>query len=448
MNKDGIVRAIDNQAEFIEKLQFEQLSSEVVEQAKLVLLDSIGCMAIGNTQYNDVGAEKGKYCVVGKANREKQIAIFQNGCAMVRNEMDEGNQFAFGHPACHIIPALLAESQEHAQISGREVITALVAAYETACRWGSAAKVKASMHGHGTMQTAGSAAVVSKLNNCKKDDITKAIILANSLPQPTTWTSAFHGDQLRNAYVGLSNQIGANTLQMLQFGVESSIESLVSVWSEVVDGSIDETGLDKLLGEDFYITKNYFKVHAACRYTHSFVDMIQPYLEQGLQADEIESIVIDTYHAASKLSGQSARNSFAARFSIPISLAIKIVYGELTLESLTEEHIHETKVLELANKIFVHENQEYNTLLPDIRKNRMCIQRKDGTCLELETTVTKGDYLEPFSKEEIIQKYRLLTKCVWSQKRQEEILNYIEELDKKDDIQDLFELIGEEMQEG
>lgn len=445
MNKDGIVKAIDNQAEFIEKLQFEQLSSEVVEQAKLVLLDSIGCMAIGNTQYNDVGAENGKYCVVGKANREKQIAIFQNGCAMVRNEMDEGNQFAFGHPACHILPAFLAECQEQKQVSGKEAITALVAAYETACRWGNSAKTKPSMHVHGTMQTAGSAVVVSKLNKCKKDEIVKAIILANSLPQPTTWVSAFHGDQLRNAYIGLSNQVGANTKNMLRMGVESSIDSLVSVWDEVLDGDIEESGLDQLLGKDFYITKNYFKVHAACRYTHSFVDMIQPYMEQGLQPDEIERIDIDTYHAAAKLDGQEARNSFAARFSIPISLAIKILYGELTTKSLEEEHIHDSKVIELASKIFVKEKEEYNKLLPAIRKNRMCICKKDGTFLEQETTVTKGDYLQPFTKEEVIQKFIFLTKSVWSHKRQEKILNYVEMLDKKDSIQELFELIGEEM---
>ena len=30
----------------------------------------------------------------------------------ILNELDEGNQFAFGHPACHIVPAYLAEIEE------------------------------------------------------------------------------------------------------------------------------------------------------------------------------------------------------------------------------------------------------------------------------------------------------------------------------------------------
>lgn len=441
MEKEKLEKAIEEQAAYIASLRFDDLPEAVTEQAKLILLDSIGCIAAGNRPYDGVMANTGNYCVVGKKKSDKTTAIFLNGCAMVRNEMDEGNQFASGHPACHIIPAFLAECQEIKDVSGKEAITALVAAYETSCRWGGSAKTKPAMHVHGTMQTAGAAAVVAKLRKCSKEVTNKAILLANSLPQPTTWQSAFHGDQIRNAYVGLSNEIGAGALRMIDAGIESSMETLSSVWSEVVDGDIDAAGLIKGLGQDYYITKNYFKVHAACRYTHGFADMMQKMTENGLRVEEIERIEISTYHAAAKLRGQRARNSFAARFSIPVALAVKLVYGDLSIGSMAEEHIQDERVRELAGRIFVEENLQYNQLLPVIRKNAMRVIKKDGSVLEMETDVTKGDYLNPFSKEEVIEKFRTLTAEIWSIEKQEEIIRYVSELDQKESMEKLFEML-------
>lgn len=441
MEKEKQEKAIKKQAEFIEALTYEDLPKEVVEQAKLVLLDSIGCMAVGN-QYEGIHTmAQGYYSVVGKMKSEKTTAIFLNGCAMVRNEMDEGNQFASGHPACHIVPAFLAECQESMELSGKDAITALVAAYEVSCRWGSSVKTKPAMHVHGTMQTAGAAVVVGKLRKCSSEEMEKAILLANSLPQMTTWQSAFFGDQIRNAYVGLSNEIGANTYGMIQAGIESSVETLYSVWGDVVDGNIDEEGLIRELGKDYYITKNYFKVLAACRYTHSFVDVMDGFMKDGLRPKDIERIEIDTYHAAAKLSGQQARNSFGAKFSIPVSLAIKMIYGELTTESMTDEHVYDAGVRELAKRIFVHEKPEYNLLLPEIRKNGMKVIKKDGTSLISETEVTKGDYLDPFSKEEVITKFRSLTAKIWNREKQKQIIDFVNHLDEKENLQELFEMI-------
>lgn len=444
MNKEKLSKSIEQQAEYIDSLRYDDLSDSITEQAKLVLLDSIGCIAAGNQQYEKTSGN-GEFCLVGRGKCDKATAIFINGCGMVRNEMDEGNQFAFGHPACHIVPAFLAECQDLKNIDGKQLIAALVAAYEVACRWGGSAKIKPQMHGHGTMQTVGSAAVVAKLNKCSKEEIEKSIILANSLPQPTTWTSALHGDQIRNAYIGLSNEIGSNAHRMVRIGVESSIDTLMSVWSQILEGDIDEEGLVKDIGEDYLIKKNYFKIHAACRYTHSFVDTVKIFENQGLKVEDIAGIDIYTYHAASKLKGQEASNSFAAKFSIPVSLAIRLVYGELSIESMSDEHIRSREVQELAGKIVVHENLQYNEYLPSIRKNRIVITKKDGSVMDNESCVTKGDYLDPFSRTEVIEKFYSLTRNIWSGDRQKQIIDFVDHLDKKDNIQELFEMIGNEI---
>lgn len=215
----------------------------------------------------------------------------------------------------------------------------------------------------------------------------------------------------------------------------------------MLDGDIDTEGLTRNLGQDYFITKNYFKVHSACRYTHSFADMVQKFVSEGLQPEKIGRIEIETYHAAAKLNGQEARNSFAAKFSIPAALAICLIYGELSVESLTDQHFQNPKVKDLTKKIFVCENQEFNELLPEIRRNKIRILQNDGREFEKDMTVTKGDYLDPFSKEEVTEKFRILTKGIWSSERQDAIIKYVEQLEEKESIRDFFEMLGQEIYE-
>ena len=444
VDKEALESAIEKQALFAEEFSFEAMDPEVIDRAKLILLDSIGCMAAGNIQYEEAFLEDGDFRLIGRRKTSKELSVIFNGASMVKNELDEGNQFAFGHPACHIVPALLAETQS-LNAAGNKMLEALVTAYEISCRWGCSARAKAQMHVHGTMQTVGAAIAACKLNSLSREEICRAILLANSLPQATTWVSALNGDQLRNAYIGLSNLVGMNAFRMTKAKIESSIASLISVWQEVLDGDIDAEGLTKDIGVDFYISKNYFKVHSGCRYTHGFVDMLQELLDEGLRKDDIARIEVETYHAAAKLSGQDAPNGFAARFSIPVAIAIYLIYGAISIETLTDENAVNKEVKELAHRVFVTENEEFNRQLPEIRHNKITVYTKNGTALVKDTTVTRGDYLDPFSKADVIQKFENITRNVFGKERQTEIEEYIFDLENKESVQPLFDLLGPEL---
>lgn len=440
-NKDKFQYALNMQAKFIEKLEYKNLTHKTIQMAKLILLDSIGCIVAGIEQYNISNLENGNYTILGRGKVQKEEAVFFNGSAMVKNELDEGNQFAFGHPACHIIPALLSEIQS-GNYTGEEVITALVAAYETSCRWGCSAKVKRVMHVHGTMQTMGATAATCKLFQCTKEEIETAIITANSLPQATSWSAAFMGDQLRNAYIGISNVIGMNALCMNQAGIASSIDTLAVVWSQVLDGMIEPEGLYKTLGSDFYIEKNYFKKHSACRYIHGLADMLQEFMKQGLKAEDVKVVFIETYQAAAKLDKQSVKNSFAMRFSIPVSLAIYMIYGDLTIENITDEHIYNEDVMKLASKINVCENCDFTAKLPAIRENKIVVKTYSGKKYERDSEITKGDYLDPFLAEDIVKKFHEITSSVWTEERRNKICNYILTIENQEDTSKCFEFLG------
>ena len=430
------------QAKYIEELTYDMLPEEVIEHAKLIILDSIGVIAFGNSQMHNSGILSGAYPLIGSSVcGDKLSAVFMNGVAMVKNELDEGNQFAFGHPACHIIPALLMEAKA-LNSTPKEVITALVAAYETACRWGMAVTIRPESHVHGTSQTMGAAAAVASLRKLKAEEIEKAIALANSLPQTTTWNAAFYGNQVRNAYIGLSNCIGMSAVDMVEAGIDTSYEVLEDVWNNIAGCYVNYTSLIKNLGTEYLIMKNYFKVHSACRYVHAFADMYEKLKDVSYQ--DIERIDIETYSSALKLNKTRAYNLFAAKFSIPVSVAIYIVYGSLDAKMLTEDMLSDTKVCDLADKITVRENINYTRLLPAIRNNHMVIYMKDGSIREAVSSSTKGDYIEPFSQKEMEKKFCGLTSDIWSRDRQNKIIAYMTHFELQENLKDLYTLIGKD----
>ncbi len=101
-------------------------------------------------------------------------AAFLNGSSGTFLEMDEGNQFARGHPGMHVLPALLAHA-EHSLIDVEAFLTAFVIAYEVAARLGIACNLRHSMHPHGTWGVVGAITGLMKLMQYDTDTIKRGI---------------------------------------------------------------------------------------------------------------------------------------------------------------------------------------------------------------------------------------------------------------------------------
>ena len=76
-------------------------------------------------------------------------AAFINGTAGTFLEMDEGNQFARGHPAIHVLPAILSISSKKNN-NYKEFLEAFIIGYDVAARIGLACNLNLNMHPHGT----------------------------------------------------------------------------------------------------------------------------------------------------------------------------------------------------------------------------------------------------------------------------------------------------------
>src|ERR1700732_439827 len=104
--------------------------------------------------------------VIGHKTRLPALsAALINGAAGHALDYDDVNLAMPGHPSVAILPGLLALAEQR-RSSGREVITAFVAGYETACRIGSALRpghYDRGFHATATVGSLGAAAACARL---------------------------------------------------------------------------------------------------------------------------------------------------------------------------------------------------------------------------------------------------------------------------------------------
>lgn len=159
---------LDHLSQFAAELDFDALPSAVQDQAGWILADTVGAI-VGGSAEPELRALAGTLDATGPAtlpglgrSASTDVAALVNGTAGTFLEMDEGNRFSRGHPAVHVIPAVLALAQQ-CGTDARAFMSAFVVGYEVGSRIGAASRLRASMHPHGTWGTIGAAAGCARL---------------------------------------------------------------------------------------------------------------------------------------------------------------------------------------------------------------------------------------------------------------------------------------------
>lgn len=374
-------------------LKWEDFSVESVERAKWVVIDTLLVMFAGlrsspesqsYLQNKGVSAKSDKYAIRVPGTHvfvTSEDAAILFGASIVCNEMDEGSQFAKGHPAAHLIPVLYIESMQR-PVSGKAFISALIKSYEIAARFGYASKMNDDMHPHGTWGIIGGTIASGLLWNKSKDQLIRSILLAASLPLATSWEAAVTGQTVRNLYTGLGNWIALNIRNFEQAGFVSSEHVVRHLWGEIMSEGVDESLFLKDFKNPFLIEKNYFKLYPACRFSHSAIEAFSHLVKKRMVIPEdIESIDVDTYSLSTRLREPQPHTMLEAKFSIPFLIAV-LAYGFTLFDVNKQEVFHNHSIRRLSRNIHVHINNQMSLMLPEKRPARVTIHLKNGETLQ------------------------------------------------------------------
>ena len=445
---------LDQLISYICSCRFDDLPREVGTRAKAVLADSIAVIGSG-AQEEEVKALVRQVVepdgprlstVIGAGIlTEPSKAGLINGTAGTFLELDEGNQFARGHPGIHVVPAALAVAEAR-KLSGRRLLTALVLGYEVGARIGIACKIRMSMHPHGSWGTVGAAVAVGKLLEYNHAAMREMINVSSSLTLATSRRTMLEGGLVRNVYSGISAYMGILAHQLVDAGFNGEKDGLQTVFGSVVSDTFDPDVMTDKLGERFEIMRNYFKRHACCRYNHATLDALQEIIRRSshkrIRPEDVREVEVSTYSLAAQLCDQQPDNSLAGKFSIPFAVATTIVHGHTGVSCFTPQAVQNQTARELAKKVRVVEDPKLTAMMPAQRPSRVALTLKDGTELKAEAFVNKGDFEDPYSPDELLEKYYELATPVWGEDTARKVYTAVAGMDKMPDVNELTRFLA------
>jgi 2-methylcitrate dehydratase PrpD len=422
---------LDRLGAFGAGLRYEHLPREARGQLAWILADTVAAIVGGAAEpelramARRVSRGRGATLLGLGASASALEAALINGTAGTFLEMDEGNRFSRGHPAIHVLPAVLALAETLDGIDAHRFLASLAVGYEVGSRFGAAAQLRDAMHPHGTWGVLGAAAGCARVLGADAQTLRESINTAASMSIATSKKTMLQGGLVRNLYAGLANSNGLLAAQLVPCGFQGEADGPGSLLGRIVSERFDHGVLLKDLGEDWHLMHNYFKLHSCCRFNHGALDAIDLLAGRGAlpAADDIAAVQVTTYRYAAELDDPAPRNTLGAKFSVPFAVATRIVHGNSGLASFTWEAVRRPEVLALAAKVSVVEDPALTARLPHERPARVRVVDRRGQASEAEVGVNRGDDALPYTPRELEQKFHALCERAWPRAHSDALLN-------------------------
>jgi len=341
-----------------------------------------------------------------RADADTAGVIMLNATALCVLELDEGNKFARGHPAAHVLPAALAEA-ERLGASGHAFLDAFLAGYEVAARIARAFQPAAGLHPHGNWGAIGAAAAIGKLNGFSIQQIAEAMDAAAGLMLASPFVSALRGSFVRNTWLGAA---GVNALTAARIAASGlgSIDGTGTATLGQILGSISSDEIEHDLGQRWEITGGYYKRHSSCNYTHPPADAaLEARDDPRFDATQIERIIVQTHALAVPLSATAPRTRLAAMFSIPHVVAVALAHGRCPPASFAVPALADPQITRLRERTTVEFDEEIDARRPAHRGARVRLELATGETIVAEVPDAIGDAgYHPFTSTQIDDKLR------------------------------------------
>jgi 2-methylcitrate dehydratase PrpD len=284
-------------------LEFDALPVEGRELARQCVLDYYGVALAGAgdelvrlllDELAEAGGAPQASIIAYQVRLPVLSASLFNGAAGHALDYDDVNMAMPGHPSVAILPALLALA-ESKRSSGREVVTAFVAGYETACRIGAALQpghYNLGFHSTGTVGTFGAAAACARLLHLDPEATATALGIAGT--QAAGLKSQF-GTMCKPFHAGKAAQNGllAARLAARGFSSRADIVECIQGFAPTHGPNFSPEAALTTPDAGLHLFANLFKYHAACYLTHAPIECARRLREDhGLVPEAISAITL------------------------------------------------------------------------------------------------------------------------------------------------------------
>ena len=414
------------------------LSNTDIVQIQNLLLDFFAAAFAGykqNKPFSDCaeqvliaqGGNEEASVLLSEKKLPSRSAAFMNSLYGHGAELDDGNKKAMGHVGVHVIPAVLSLSEAEKKTQD-EVMLAIVVGYEAYIRISAAAQpgmVNRSFHSTGFAGAPACAVACAKLLGLDADGIESAMSLACTMSSGLL-TYSESQQMIKPINPAKAAETGVFAARLAQAGIKGPANCLEGPhgWfkaaADTVDVSMITNEYDHLL-----IHECYFKLYPSCRHTHCGIEAAIN-IHNRIDVSQIEKVKVFIYPNAIKLAGQikHPKDADETKFSIHYTLACGLLYGEYGVDYMNPPKLNQD-VLDMIDRIELIPDETMENRERAIRGTRVEVLLNTGTSISETVLVPKGDPEKPLTREDILEKLRVCSSGVVTEKQLEALINYI-----------------------
>ena len=458
--EDSTPKPIEVLAAYVKAAKFKDFPEAVINRAKYLILDNIGC-ALGGTQteigkkYLRVSANWNgapESTVMGTGTRVSCMnAAYVNAqLANVLDFDDTYDLYSPGHPGNAIIQTAIALG-ESIDASGEEVLTAVILGYEVSLRIGRAlGSIKWQRPMFLDSMTRGTTTVSSRLLKLEEKEICNALHHAIEIPLPARRQKfdipiGFIVPETKSDF-GLNGIRGILNARLAQQGVT------LGEGMSILDGDIkqwyltggDIQGFDILtggLGKIYRIMEVSFKPTPSCRLSHAPVTALWQALDhKPVKGKNIEQIIIKN---VKRLDRPQWEIMMEAQFSMQCVISLAALGIEPGPKWYTTGKFKDPEVRELAAKVKLENDPDAEEM--ELREGKVTctvtVKFKDGTEKKATIHHIKGAPGNPLTEEELKAKFKANTIDIFSETQVNQIIDTVLNLEKLPKVSDLTKLL-------
>jgi len=451
------VSAARRLARFVLALELKDLPTPVVDRARLLTLDTLGC-CLASVRYDfgravrataeRLGGRPESLVVGGSVRVAAANAVLANATLAHGLDFDDTREDAIVHTGSVAVPTSLAVG-EATGANGGAVLAAIVAAVEVMCKVGLAVPGKFhARHYHPTALTGtfAAAAAAGKLYGLSEDELVRAFGICGSQAAGIieyladgSWTKRLHPGW--NAHAGVTAALLA---QSGFTGPETVLEGEHGFYRAFA-GGVEPARLDELLaslGRVWELEQLTFKPYPCGSIAQPYMDCALRLREsRGVRADDIVEIRCRT--AAGPVprlweplaSKHAPQNGYAAKFSLPYLLAVILTRGRASLAEFEDDVVRDPQILSVASRV----GYELDATIDYPRQfvGHLRARLKDGRVVEEWQDHPRGGPDSPMSREEIESKFRGNASLVMSEDRVSQVIRNVMRLDAEPNLLNL-----------
>ncbi len=405
-------------ARFLTALSAETIPDEILDAAKLHVLDSLGCLLAGSRleagrlAYELAASSADSTSILAGSGRRSSLldAVQAMSAAAHCGEMDDIHGGAGICAGAMVVPALIALAEKYGG-SGRSFLEAAIAGYEAVIRTGlsiDAPKLFARGWWPSTICGAfGAAAAGAKFFNWTAEKTANALGIAG-LHSGGMLTGGNEGATARHLAFGHAAQNGVLALLAAERGFTGPKRAFEDPRGFCPTLSA-EPQLDRLRSfEQFHLPDTAFKPYPCARQLHAGVEALLKILDRhSVSSDRIGEIelflpaqnaammnrpAITPTHAATVGSGQYV-------------MAVTALRGKMDLASFEEEFLQNEDVRRLVTRVKVSAGSELDRHYPKYWPGRVCVRMTGGEIYSEEVVIPKGERGNPMTAAEVEGKF-------------------------------------------